>query len=41
MPDTVKRERLPAQVSHDDRLQSGGDPDEDGEHADERHSDAV
>ncbi len=31
----IKCEYLPTQVGYDDKLQSGGDPDEDDEHADE------
>ncbi len=33
--DTIECEQLPTQVSYDDELQSGLDPDEDDEHADE------
>ncbi len=35
VPDTIECEHLPAQVGHDDKLQSGQDLDEDDEHADE------
>ncbi len=35
MPDTIECEHLPTQVGYDDELQSGRDPDEDDEHADE------
>ncbi len=34
-PDAIKCEHLPTQVGYDDKLQSGRDPDEDDEHADE------
>ena len=35
MPDAIECEHLPTQVSYDDELQSGRDPDEDDKHADE------
>ncbi len=35
VPDAIECEHLPTQVSYDDQLQSGQDPDEDDEHADE------
>ncbi len=35
MPDTIECEHLPTQVGHDDELQSGQDPNENNEHADE------
>ncbi len=35
MPDAIECEHLPTQVGYDDELQSGRDPDEDDEHADE------
>ena len=35
MPDAIKYGHLPTQVSYDDELQSGRDPDEDDKHADE------
>ncbi len=35
MPDAIECEHLPTQVSYDDELQAGQDPDEDDEHADE------
>ncbi len=35
MPDAIESEHFPTQVGHDDELQSGQDPDEDDEHADE------
>ncbi len=35
VPDAIKCEHLPTQVGYDDELQSGRDPDEDDEHADE------
>ncbi len=35
MPDAIECEHLPTQVGYDDKLQSGRDPDEDDEHADE------
>ncbi len=35
VPDAIECEHLPTQVSYDDELQSGRDPDEDDEHADE------
>ncbi len=34
-PDAIECEHLPTQVGYDDELQSGRDPDEDDEHADE------
>ncbi len=34
-PDAIECEHLPTQVDYDDELQSGQDPDEDDEHADE------
>ncbi len=33
--DAIECEHLPTQVGYDDELQSGRDPDEDDEHADE------
>ena len=41
MPDAIECEHLPAQVGYDDKLQSGRDPDEDGERADELPSDGF
>ena len=35
MPDAIECEHLPTQVGYDDELESGRDPDEDDEHADE------
>ncbi len=35
VPDAIECEHLPTQVGYDDELQSGRDPDEDDEHADE------
>ena len=35
MPDAIEREHLLTQVSYGDELQSGRDPDEDDQHADE------
>ncbi len=35
VPNAIECEHLPTQVSNDDELQSGRDPDEDDEHADE------
>ncbi len=35
MPEAIEYEHLPTQVGYDDELQSGRDPDEDDEHADE------
>ncbi len=35
VPDAIECEHLPTQVGYDDELQSGWDPDEDDEHADE------
>ncbi len=35
MPDTIEWEYLSTQVGYDDELQSGRDPDEDNEHANE------
>ncbi len=35
VPDVIECEHLPTQVGYDDELQSGRDPDEDDEHADE------
>ncbi len=36
VPDAIECEHLPTQVSYDDKLQSGRDPDEDDEQADEQ-----
>ncbi len=35
MPDAIECEHFPTQVGYDDELQSGRDPDEEDEHADE------
>ncbi|KTF73458.1 hypothetical protein cypCar_00042686 [Cyprinus carpio] len=35
VPDAIECEHLPTQIGYDDELQSGRDPDEDDEHADE------
>ncbi len=35
VPDAIECEHLPTQVGYDNELQSGRDPDEDDEHADE------
>ena len=35
VPDVIECEHLPTQVGYDVELQSGPDPDEDDEHADE------
>ncbi len=41
MPDAIECEHLPTQVGYDDELQSGRDPDEDDEHADEKLATSV
>ncbi len=41
VPDAIECEHLPTQVGYDDKLQSGRDPDEDDEHADELHWDSF
>ncbi len=41
VPDAIECEHLPTQVGYDDELQSGRDPDEDDEHADELRWDSL